>query len=81
MIISSEVSHTAMIISLRCDVNRVWLAVGDDRPAWENIADLGAGVKSWWSRWDTLHLRWGVLQVKWARADGGPHLEDRRTAD
>ena len=58
-----------------------WLAVGDKRPAWEDIADFGVGVKSWWSRWDTLRLCRGVLQVKWARADGPPHLEDRRPAD
>ena len=27
-----------------------WLAAEDDRPVWEDISDLGAGVKSWWSR-------------------------------
>ena len=51
-----------------------WLAVGDKRPAWEDIADLVVGVKSWWSRWDTLRLCRGVLQVKWARADGATGL-------
>ena len=42
-----------------------WLAAGNDRSAWEDISDLGTGVKSWWSRWDTLRLC----------------LEDRRPAD
>ena len=32
MIISSEVSHTAMIISLRCDVNRVILYTAAEMP-------------------------------------------------
>ena len=44
-----------------------WLVVGNSRPAWEDVA----GVKSWWSRWDTLRLSRGVLQMKWVRANVG----------
>ena len=55
-----------------------WLVAGNGRPAWEDVSDLGAGVKSWWSRWDTLRL---FLQVKWVRVDVGPHLEGCRPTD
>ena len=41
-----------------------WLE-GGKRPAWEEIASLGAQVKAYWAQWQMLQLKDGILYREW----------------
>ncbi|UYV84785.1 K02A2.6-like [Cordylochernes scorpioides] len=42
-----------------------WLNAGTNRPAWEDVASCSPITKSYWSLWDSLEFRGGVLYRKW----------------
>lgn len=43
------------------------------RPAWADISDKSATLKSYWAQWDSLHIENGVLKRKWESPDGQQH--------
>ncbi|UYV66979.1 K02A2.6-like, partial [Cordylochernes scorpioides] len=51
-----------------------WLNAGTNRPAWEDVASCSPITKSYWSLWDSLEFRGGVLYRKW-ESDDGQHIE------
>ncbi|UYV77521.1 K02A2.6-like, partial [Cordylochernes scorpioides] len=51
-----------------------WLNAGTNRPAWEDVASCSPITKSYWSLWDSLEFRGGVLSRKW-ESDDGQHIE------
>ncbi|UYV64930.1 K02A2.6-like [Cordylochernes scorpioides] len=51
-----------------------WLNAGTNRPAWEDVASCSPITKSYWSLWDSLEFRGGVLYRKW-ESDDGQHFE------
>ncbi|UYV73793.1 K02A2.6-like [Cordylochernes scorpioides] len=51
-----------------------WLNAGTNRPAWEDVASYSPITKSYWSLWDSLEFRGGVLYRKW-ESDDGQHFE------
>ncbi|UYV83760.1 K02A2.6-like, partial [Cordylochernes scorpioides] len=51
-----------------------WLNAGTNRPAWEDVASCISITKSYWSLWDSLEFRGGVLYRKW-ESDDGQHIE------
>ena len=46
-----------------------WKEKGE-KPPWEIVSPCSQAVKYHWSRWDSLHLKQGVLYRKWETADG-----------
>ncbi|GFU77272.1 uncharacterized protein TNCV_4853731 [Trichonephila clavipes] len=42
----------------------------DEKPSWQDIAPFHPTTKCYWSLWDSLHLRNGVLYRKWESDDG-----------
>ncbi|GFX40081.1 hypothetical protein TNCV_4317171 [Trichonephila clavipes] len=42
----------------------------DEKPSWQDIAPFHPTSKRYWSLWDSLHLRNGVLYRKWESDDG-----------
>jgi hypothetical protein len=41
-----------------------------ERPAWSDISAQSVTVKSYWSKWDVIHLREGVLYKQWSNPKG-----------
>ena len=41
-----------------------------DRPEWKTISHLSATCKTYWSQWDQLEVREGVLHRRWDSDDG-----------
>jgi hypothetical protein len=42
-----------------------WKENEDGRPSWRNISACDGTTKAYWSQWDRLHLREGVLYRRW----------------
>ncbi|GBN32936.1 Transposon Ty3-G Gag-Pol polyprotein [Araneus ventricosus] len=42
----------------------------EDRPSWQEIAPENPATQRYWALWDSLHLKDGVLYLKWKRDDG-----------
>jgi transposase InsO family protein len=43
-----------------------------DRPKWEEISAQSIALKTYWSQWDSIHLRDGVLYRQWANSGNVP---------
>ncbi|GBM36474.1 Retrovirus-related Pol polyprotein from transposon 412, partial [Araneus ventricosus] len=41
-----------------------------DRPSWQEIAPESPATKRYWALWDSLHLKDGLLYLKWESDDG-----------
>ncbi|GBM36448.1 hypothetical protein AVEN_234828-1 [Araneus ventricosus] len=41
-----------------------------DRPSWQEIAPESPATKQYWALWDSLHLKDGLLYLKWESDDG-----------
>ncbi|KAK3749616.1 hypothetical protein QZH41_012954 [Actinostola sp. cb2023] len=54
------------------DIARIitWKEKGTERPAWSAISPDNCAVKAYWSQWDRLQLRDGVLYRKWESEEG-----------
>ena len=46
-----------------------WKESARDRPSWKEISHLPYVVKTYWSQWDRLEVRDGVLYRKWINTD------------
>ena len=44
------------------------------KPPWEKISATSPVAIGYWSQWDLLRLRDGVLERKWEKTDGGGHF-------
>ena len=66
-------------ISLReaqlADASLSWVLAakseGNERPLWSDISSFSADSKTFWSYWEQLSARNGVLYRKWESDDGG----------
>ena len=42
-----------------------WKEESDERPAWESVSHLDADHKTYWSQWNRLVVRHGILYHRW----------------
>ncbi|GFV62886.1 retrovirus-related Pol polyprotein from transposon 412 [Trichonephila clavipes] len=42
----------------------------DEKPSWRDIASFHPTTKRYWTLWDSVHLRNGILYRKWESDDG-----------
>ena len=55
-------AHLAKVIALK----EKWR----ERPTWQDVSDESSTLKAYWSQWDRLALRDGVLYRRWEEDDG-----------
>ncbi len=47
-----------------------WKESGPERPKWEEVAIRSAALKTYWSQWEVLAVKEGVLMKKWESENG-----------